>query len=51
MLRRKGKTVPLIDALIASTAIRYELPLLHQDRHFDTIASESAALKIYELAR
>ena len=49
-LRRKGKTVPLIDVLIASMAIRHALPLLHQDRHFDTIASISS-LNIYKFER
>ncbi len=37
-LRRKGKTIPYTDILIAATAIESGATLLHADRHFDVIA-------------
>lgn len=40
-LRRKGITVPYTDTMIAATAIHYETPLIHSDKHFDIIASKS----------
>jgi len=36
-LRRKGKTIPSTDLLIASVALHYELTLLHADNHFEQI--------------
>ena len=37
--RRRGETVRrLIDCLIASAAIRADIPVLHADRDFDTLA-------------
>jgi len=45
-LRRKGVTVSAIDAIIASTAIRYNTPLLHKDGDFDLI-SKYTTLKVY----
>ena len=36
-LRRKGKTVPSTDLLIASIALHYNLTLLHADNHFEQI--------------
>jgi predicted nucleic acid-binding protein len=36
-LRRKGKTIPSADLLIASIAIYYNLYLLHADQHFEII--------------
>jgi len=36
-LRRKGKTIPSTDLLIASVALRYDLTLLHSDNHFEQI--------------
>lgn len=37
-LRRRGATVPHVDALIAAAAIHYGYTLLHDDRHFVLIA-------------
>lgn len=40
--RRGGETVRnLIDCQVAATAIRKDLPVLHRDRDFDTIARHS----------
>jgi len=36
-LRRKGKTIPSTDLLIASVALHYDLTLLHSDNHFEQI--------------
>ena len=36
-LRRKGKTIPSADLLIASIALHYDLILLHADNHFEQI--------------
>ena len=36
-LRRKGKTIPSTDLLIASVALYYDLTLLHSDNHFEQI--------------
>lgn len=41
-LRRKGRTVPPTDLIIAACAIRADAELLHVDDHFDAIASVSA---------
>jgi len=38
-LFRKGVTVPLVDTIIALTAIQNDAALLHRDRHFDMIAA------------
>jgi len=46
-LRRSGITVrSTIDVLIAQTAIYYDLPLLHNDVHFDFIAEKVSGLRI-----
>ena len=38
-LRRRGETLrSQVDALIAAVAIRLDVPVLHRDRDFDTIA-------------
>lgn len=37
-LARKGVIVPTADLVIASVAIENEATLLHQDRHYETIA-------------
>ena len=36
-LRRKEKTIPSTDLLIASIALHYDLILLHADNHFEQI--------------
>lgn len=41
-LRHKGLSVPLTDTLIASVALENNALLLHNDRHYEMIASISA---------
>ncbi|HEY6323849.1 MAG TPA: PIN domain-containing protein [Thermoanaerobaculia bacterium] len=41
-LRRRGRTVPATDLVIAASAIRAQAELLHIDDRFDEIASISA---------
>ena len=41
-LRRRGRTVPATDLIIAASAIRARAELLHVDDHFDEIAKVSA---------
>ena len=41
-LRRRGRTVPATDLIIAACAIRVRAELLHVDDHFADIASVSA---------
>jgi predicted nucleic acid-binding protein len=41
-LRRRGRTVPATDLIIAACAIRARAELLHVDDHFDEIATVSA---------
>ena len=38
-LRHKGINAPLTDTLIASVAVEHDLLLLHDDRHYEMIAS------------
>jgi predicted nucleic acid-binding protein len=46
--RRSGRTIrSLVDCLIASVAIRNDVPLLHRDRDFDVIA-EISPLRTHE---
>jgi predicted nucleic acid-binding protein len=40
-LRRRGRTVPATDLIIAACAIRAQAELLHVDDHFDEIAKVS----------
>ena len=44
-LFREGVTVPLADTCVALLAIENDVPLLHQDTHFDLIAQKTG-LKI-----
>jgi predicted nucleic acid-binding protein len=37
-LRASGQPIPDLDALIAATALRYDLTLLSRDRHFERVA-------------
>ena len=49
--RRQGETVrKLIDCLIASSAIRAGVPILHDDADFDVLALHTE-LRVYETAR
>jgi predicted nucleic acid-binding protein len=41
-LRQKGVNIPLTDTLIASVALEHGLLLLHDDRHYEMIASVTA---------
>jgi len=36
-LRRRGRRVPVLDALIAATAVVEGVPVVTQDRHYDAI--------------
>ena len=45
-MKKKGNIVPLVDVLIAATAIEYAIPLMHIDRHFDAIARHDRRLKM-----
>jgi predicted nucleic acid-binding protein len=47
-LRKRGVTVPLADALIASVCIHYQCSLIHADKHFNLIAKHTD-LKAIEL--
>ena len=38
ILRAKGVTVPLSDLIIATQALAYNIPLLHDDKHFEMIS-------------
>ena len=50
-LRKKGVTIRKpVDCLIASVAIEYDLPLLHNDRDFDQI-TKGSKLKIFNLPK
>lgn len=42
VLRQKGKTVSLVDILIAQSAMSHDLPLLHWDSDFNRIAQHSS---------
>jgi len=41
-LRQKGLNIPLTDTLIAAVALENNLLLLHDDRHYEMIASVTA---------
>ncbi len=43
-LRRKGYTIPTIDILIASQAIKNNCRLLHHDRHYSMISEQYSEL-------
>ena len=49
-LRRKGKTIPSTDLLIASIALHHDLTLLHADNHFEQI-QEYTDLKTKNLCK
>jgi predicted nucleic acid-binding protein len=49
--RRAGihRTVKLVDALIAATAVEHGLPVLTQDSDYDQIARAHPGLKVYKV--
>lgn len=44
-----NRTVKLLDALIAATAIEHGLPVVTQDDDFDTMAAAHSALKVIKV--
>ncbi len=44
-LRRKGLTIPTTDLIIAALALESKSLLLHQDEHFEKIASHFSGLR------
>ena len=49
-LRRSGLTVPLSDAIIATLAIKYDVPVWTKDRHFPLIGNVLSGLRIYQVS-
>lgn len=47
-LRSHGVQIPLADAFIAFTAIKYDIPLWTRDSHFKFIQGYYPELKLYE---
>lgn len=47
-LRSHGYRVPLPDAIIAFTAIKYDVPLWTNDKHFKTLQAFYPELKLHE---
>lgn len=47
-LRSNGIHVPTIDAMIAFTAMKYDIPLWTRDKHFKFILGLYPELKLYE---
>lgn len=47
-MRKLGLTIPLPDVLIASTAIIFDCPLLHCDKHFNLIREYFSSLEIFK---
>ena len=47
-LRSNGIHVPLVDAMIAFVAMKYDVPLWTRDRHFNFIRGLYPELKLYE---
>lgn len=47
-LRKQGIQLPMADALIAYTAIKYDVPLWTKDRHFKYIQGVYPELKLYQ---
>ena len=48
-LRKSGFTVPFTDAIIAQTAIEYDVSLLTNDHHFTLINSVIPELQLYTI--
>lgn len=47
-LRSNGVQIPLADALIAFTAMKYDIPLWTRDSHFKFVQGYYPELKLYE---
>ncbi|MBQ7158273.1 MAG: PIN domain-containing protein [Treponema sp.] len=47
-LRSNGIQIPLADALIAFTAMKYDIPLWTRDNHFKFVQGYYPELKLYE---
>ncbi|MEE0954818.1 MAG: PIN domain-containing protein [Eubacterium sp.] len=47
-LRTNGLTVPFQDAVIAYTAIKYDVPVRTNDRHFSLIKAVLPGLQLYD---
>ena len=47
-LHRHGTVIPVVDSLIAASAIQYDCALLHDDKHFRQIARH-APLRFYPI--
>ena len=45
--RTNGFTVPFTDAAIASIAMKYDIPVWANDKHFDMMKSVIPSLKVY----
>jgi pilT protein domain protein len=48
-LRRKGLTVPFSDAIIATLAIKYDIPVWTGDKHFLLIQNVLTNLKLFNI--
>lgn len=48
-LRKQGIQLPMADALIAYTAIKYDVPLWTKDKHFKYIQAIYPELKLFEV--
>ena len=48
LYRTNGFTVPFTDAVIASIAMKYDIPVWANDKHFDMMKSVIPQLKIYK---
>ena len=48
-LRKSGITVPFTDAMIAQIAIKYDISLITNDRHFELIRDVIPELQLYQI--
>lgn len=47
LLRKSGLTVPFSDAIIATLAIKYSIPVWTGDKHFELMQNVLSDLKLY----
>lgn len=47
-LKKKGINVPLVDTVIAATALHHKCTLIHSDKHFNMLAKHGG-LKVLEM--